>query len=37
MDIIIEQLDSYLSTLRPEFYLEHNDPLDYSQLDKLEE
>lgn len=37
MDEIIQKLDTYLSTLRPKFYLELNEPLDDSQLDKLEE
>ena len=37
MDEIIQKLDKYLSTLRPEYYLELNEPLDDSQLDQLEE
>ncbi len=37
MDEIIQKLDKYLSILRPEFYRELNEPLDDSQLDKLEE
>ncbi|MDO5607687.1 MAG: SMI1/KNR4 family protein [Capnocytophaga sp.] len=37
MNEIIQKLDTYLSTLRPEYYSELNDPLDDSQLDKLEE
>ncbi|RLJ69333.1 SMI1/KNR4 family protein [Pedobacter alluvionis] len=37
MDEIIQKLDKYLSILRPEYYRELNEPLDDSQLDKLEE
>ena len=37
MDEIIKKLDKSLSKLRPEFNLELNEPLDDSQLDKLEE
>ena len=37
MEEIIQKLDKYLSTSRPEFYLELNEPLDDSQIDKLEE
>ena len=36
MENIIQQLDKYLSTLRPEYYWELNEPLNDSQLDKLE-
>jgi cell wall assembly regulator SMI1 len=34
---IIKKLDEHLATLRPEFYLKLNEPLDDSQLDKLED
>lgn len=37
MEEIIQKLDKYLSVLRPEYYSELNEPLDESQLDKLEE
>ena len=37
MDKIIQKLDQYLLTSRPEFYLELNEPLDDSQLNKLQE
>ncbi len=37
MDELIQKLDTFLSTLRPEFYRELNEPLDNAQLDKLEE
>ncbi len=37
MDEIIQKLDRYLSTARPAFYLQLNEPLDDSQLDRLEE
>ena len=37
MEELIKKLDKYLSRLRPEYYSELNEPLDDSQLDKLEE
>ena len=37
MDELIQKLDKYLSILRPEYYLELNEPLNDSQLDKLGE
>lgn len=37
MNEIIEKLDKYLSTLRPEFYSELNESLTDEQLDKLED
>lgn len=37
MQELIQKLDKYLLVLRPEYYLELNEPLDDSQLDKLEE
>lgn len=36
MHNLIQKLDNYLSTLRPDYYSELNEPLDDSQLDKLE-
>ena len=35
MDEIIQKSDKYLSILRPEYYLELNEPLDDSQLDQI--
>lgn len=37
MKEIIQKRNKYLSKLRPEYYSELNEPLDDSQLDKLEE
>ncbi|WP_316736619.1 SMI1/KNR4 family protein [Pedobacter aquatilis] len=37
MEEIIQKLDKYLSTLRPEYYSELNEPLNDEQLDKLAE
>ncbi len=36
MHDLIQKLDTYLSTARPDYYYELNEPLDDSQLDKLE-
>lgn len=36
MNELIKKLDNYLSTLRPGFYSKLNEPLNDSQLDKLE-
>lgn len=36
MNNLIQKLDKYLSTTRPDYYSELNEPLDDSQLDKLE-
>lgn len=36
MEELIQILDKYISTLRPDYYLELNEPLDDPQLDKLE-
>ena len=37
MDETIQKLDRYLATLRPQYYLKLNEPLDDSQMDKLED